>query len=183
MEAKVRSLTAAAFERLLATLDSDRERAGVAYECLRQRVTGLFGWWGSAQADELADETLDRVARKLEEGAVIHPASIGAYVRGVARLVFYESTRHPIQQLDVHDLVSPESFDDSVALHCLDECLGTFEASQRELLLRYYDGSNRSRTRQNIADELRITITALRIRMHRFRDRLEACVTGCIRRK
>jgi DNA-directed RNA polymerase specialized sigma24 family protein len=183
MEARAPSLTAAAFERLLSMLDPDRERAGIAYESLRERISGLFGWWGSTRSDDLTDETLDRVARKLEEGTAIHPASIGAYVRGVARLVFYESTREPLQQFDGQDFVTPEPADDSAALQCLDGCLSTFEPGERALLLRYYDGSQRSRERQRIAEELQISITALRIRMHRLRDRLEACVTGCVRRR
>ena len=86
-------LTPTAFDRLLQALDSDRDRAALAYEQLRRRIVGLMRWWGALPAEELADQTLDRVARKLEEGAPIQPGSFGAYVRGVARMIFYEWSR------------------------------------------------------------------------------------------
>src|SRR4051794_39710959 len=35
-----------AFERLLAALNPDRERAATAYEQLRYRIIGLLRWWG-----------------------------------------------------------------------------------------------------------------------------------------
>src|SRR5262245_36440925 len=83
-------LTPAAFERLLSALAQDRESAAVEYERLRGRLVGLIGWWGASGSEDLADMTLDRVARKLEEGAVVPAGSFGAYVRGVARMIFYE---------------------------------------------------------------------------------------------
>jgi hypothetical protein len=55
-----------AFERLLAWLDSDRERAGEKYELLYTKLVALFGWWSCAFPEELADQTLDRTAALLE---------------------------------------------------------------------------------------------------------------------
>src|SRR5581483_2975223 len=89
----VSRLTAQSLGHLLDLLDADRDRAALAYEKLRVRAAGLLEWWGAANADELADETLDRVARKLDGGASVPQTSLAAYVRGVARLVFYESRR------------------------------------------------------------------------------------------
>src|SRR5258708_30616564 len=83
------TLSSPAFDRRLAALDPDRDRAATAYEELRRRLIGLLRWWGVPSAEDLADETLDRVARKLEGGVTIENGSIGAYVRGVARMVFY----------------------------------------------------------------------------------------------
>src|SRR5262249_6134850 len=57
-------LSGKAFNKFLKMLDPDRDRAAAAYEALRERVTGLLEWWGAIRAAELADETLDRVARK-----------------------------------------------------------------------------------------------------------------------
>ncbi|MCU1350599.1 MAG: hypothetical protein JWO56_3629, partial [Acidobacteria bacterium] len=78
------ALTGQALDGLLARLDGDRERAAVRYEQLRSRLQGLFGWWGAENAFELADRTLDRVAAKLQEGAVVPAASLPAYLRGAA---------------------------------------------------------------------------------------------------
>jgi DNA-directed RNA polymerase specialized sigma24 family protein len=177
------NLSGPAFERLLGALDPDRERAALAYEQLRERVGGLLQWWGSSRAAELADETLDRVARKLEEGAVIAPGSLGAYVRGVARMVLRESARHAEVPLGDRELNAPDKEENvEAALQCLDRCLDTLGAEDRRTVLRYYEGSRHAETRQKIADGLSISMTALRIRVHRLRERLEECVTGCLER-
>ena len=173
------SITASAFARLLELLDSDRERAGIAYEQLRERTIGLFGWWGAVRPEELADDTLDRVARKLEQGTTVSPASLGAYVRGVARMVFYESKRDCSEPLDERDLPAPSPAEESEALRCLDECLTALAGDDRKQILRYYEG-NRVEVRQKIAGELGISMTALRIRMHRLRLQLERCVSSCL---
>src|SRR5687768_12240644 len=127
------NLTPSAFERLLQTLDSDRDRAAVAYEGLRDRVEGLLRWWGAAHARELADETIDRVATNLERGAVVSPTSFGAYVRGVARLVFYESQRRDARESPISDDIAAPHLDapDEQKLACLDGCLATLEPSER----------------------------------------------------
>ena len=75
------ALTGAALDRLLARLDPDRDRAALKYEALRTRLQTQMGWWGSHNPLELADRALDRVATKLEEGAVVPGASLPAYVR------------------------------------------------------------------------------------------------------
>jgi DNA-directed RNA polymerase specialized sigma24 family protein len=175
------NLTADTFERLLDALDPDRERAAAAYERLRYRIIGLLRWWGASAAEQLADDTLDRVARKLQEGAQIPPGSLGAYVRGVARLVFLESTREPLTPLTGREpeMVSPS--DASDAADCLDRCLASWGASDRDLLLHYYDAGKASDIRKQIADELGISATALRIRTHRLRTRLERCVAECLK--
>ena len=130
------SLTADTFERLLDALDPDRERAAEAYERLRERIIGLLRWWGATAPEQLADDTLDRVARKLQEGAAISSGSLGAYVRGVARLVFYESTREPLAPLTGREAALASSTDGIDAGDCLDRCLASWGAADRDLILR-----------------------------------------------
>jgi DNA-directed RNA polymerase specialized sigma24 family protein len=170
-----------AFERLLAALNADRERAAIEYEQLRHRIIGLLRWWGASHPQELADETLDRVAHKLEGGAAIGQAGLGAYVRGVARMVYYESTRQPVMPALTRDVAATESSDDlERASACLDGCLGLLAAADRTTLLRYYDAGKAADVRKGLADELGITLTALRIRTHRLRTQVEKCVAACI---
>jgi DNA-directed RNA polymerase specialized sigma24 family protein len=174
-------LTGDAFERLLATLNPDRERAAVTYEQLRVRIIGLLRWWGAAAAEQLADETLDRVARKLLEGTVVPQVSLGAYVRGVARLVFYESSRERLEPLSGFEAAAISLEDGAAAGECLDRCLASWPAADRDLLLRYYGAGKAADVRRRMADELGISSTALRIRMHRLRARLERCVAECLK--
>jgi DNA-directed RNA polymerase specialized sigma24 family protein len=177
------TLSGAAFDRLLAMLADDRESAALAYGQLRTRTAGLMRWWGAADPETLADLALDRAARKLQEGAPVERGDFGAYVRGVARMVFYEAARVPTTIATEVEVVADEVVADPVPLDCLDECLDRLSPEDRRLVLRYYDGSNQIALRRELSRELGISPTALRIRTHRLRTRLEACVTDCVRRK
>ncbi|MGH9458822.1 MAG: hypothetical protein ACRD2J_14410 [Thermoanaerobaculia bacterium] len=177
------SLDAPAFERLLGTLSPDRDRAAVEYTRLHDRVVGLLRWWGSSRATELADETLDRLARKLAQGTEIQPGSLGAYARAVARRVFYESREEPPSApLPAEVLLAPSTDDErESAMRCFDGCLESFAPDDRTQLLRYYDhGGGKIDARRRLGAELRLSPGALRIRMHRLRERLGACVTACL---
>ena len=177
-----RTLTAEALENLLALLDADRDRAGVLYEALRRRLQGLLRWWGSGSPLELADRTLDRVAMKLLEGAPVSAEALPGYVRGVARFVFHESLRERRHEEDMlRDLPVPSA--ESVrehALGALDVCLETLGLPDRGLILGYYAARESSmiEARRRLASELRLSPTALRIRAHRLRQRLEECLAA-----
>jgi DNA-directed RNA polymerase specialized sigma24 family protein len=181
------TLNGPAFDRLLDALGTDRERAAVEYRQLHARVTGLLRWWGSPWPDELADETLDRVARKLQEGTEIAPGSLGAFTRGVARLVFYESTRSPRhQEAPLPAELEPDALTDESenerSLACLDQCLSQLPGPDRECVLGYYDPGHEKSidARRRLASALGISPTALRIRAFRIRERLESCVSRCL---
>ncbi|HKP37054.1 MAG TPA: hypothetical protein VJT71_09355, partial [Pyrinomonadaceae bacterium] len=62
---KIHVLAQEDFDRLLAWLDADRERAGVIYEKIRWRLITIFAARNCVTPEDLADETLDRVARKV----------------------------------------------------------------------------------------------------------------------
>jgi hypothetical protein len=71
-----------------------RIRASGRVEVSRQRLIKFFEWRGLFFPDELADETLDRTTRKIDEGEQIEKNVI-ALVLGAARFVFLESLNHP----------------------------------------------------------------------------------------
>ena len=176
-------ISATAFDAFLNALNPDRDRAGEAFEKLRERVTGLLEWWGTPRAAELADETLDRVAMKIEGGTRVTEGSLGAYVRGVARMVFYESMRDRTDQLDEPEaLIESIAEDAEPALACLDDCLSTLQHDDRELVLRYYGTGKRADVRHRLAEDHGLSISALRIRTCRLRQRLETCVKSCLKR-
>ena len=56
------------FDRLLCWLDPDPERAGLTYEKIRWRLVAILASRGCTSPEELADETIDRVARRVVEG-------------------------------------------------------------------------------------------------------------------
>src|SRR6185503_11175891 len=63
--------TPEAFDKLLALFSFDRDEAGKIYEELRIRLIRFFEWRGCGSADTLADQTFDRVMRKIDEGEEI----------------------------------------------------------------------------------------------------------------
>ena len=98
-------LTRESFDILLAQLDPDRERAGERYETIRRKLIRLFEWRGCAAPEELADETINRVARRMAEGVELHSADPYGYFCAVAHLVFKEILRKASREdraLDLH---------------------------------------------------------------------------------
>ena len=72
-------------------------------------------------------------------------------------------------------------------LECLRRCLDELPPDQRDLVLQYYkgksdQGESNIRNRQQLAREAGIPMNALRIRVHRVRRKLEACVHACLSR-
>src|SRR5262245_20430567 len=59
------------FDCLLAYLSPDREEAGKEYETLRRKLIKLFQYRGCHSPEELADETINRIAKKIKQGAEI----------------------------------------------------------------------------------------------------------------
>src|SRR5262245_63800556 len=90
------ALTQSRLDRLLARLAADRDVAAAEYEKIRRKLIDLFDWWGSAAPEDDADLTIDRVARKLEQGEVIENPR--GYFHGVARNVFFESGRRQARE-------------------------------------------------------------------------------------
>src|SRR5262249_16351831 len=79
------------FERLLARLDADRSRAAAEYLVLRRKLVKVFERRACFAADDLADQALDRIAKRLEKEE-IHDVSSFAY--GVALMICREFLRN-----------------------------------------------------------------------------------------
>jgi DNA-directed RNA polymerase specialized sigma24 family protein len=181
----MRALTPGALDALLAQLDPDRERAAVAYEALHARLVRLFEWRAAGDAGALADETLDRVARRLEEGLEIRARDPFHYVAGVAHFVLKEVARRAEREKSAaREFASaPPPLREGARLRCLDGCLERLPDDQRRLVLGYYagDGSARIAGRTELAEEKGIDRNALRVRVHRLRQGLEECLGQCLK--
>jgi RNA polymerase sigma factor (sigma-70 family) len=186
------ALTAAAFAKLLACLDADVERAGEKYEDLRRTLIKFFEWRGAPFPEDHADETFNRVARRLEEGVEIK--NIGGYCYEVARLVCLEvhkATAGRHEPLEANQQrAAPADADDSarereILLDCLEGCLGRLPEESRALIVEYYQDERRDRIerRKALADALGLRREALANRAQRLRDKLEQCVTRCFKEK
>ena len=179
-------LTSEAFDRFLAALDSDRDTAADRYEQLRSKLARFFEWRGAAFPDDHADEAINRVIRKIDEGEEIRDAR--AYCYAVARLILLESLKKQTKEQEAfHEFHKPPAADDPAdlesRLRCLQRCMAELSDSQRELVREYYrdEGGQRIDTRKRLADRLGIGMNALRIRAFRLADKLQACVVGCVK--
>jgi DNA-directed RNA polymerase specialized sigma24 family protein len=178
------SLTQDALERLLERLGADPEAAGREYEGLRARLVDFFDWKGAHRPEVAADETLDRAARRLEEGQAVQ--KIGAYVHGIAKLVLLEHLRIDVREQRAaagaaRELTAPCDPGAEARSACLARCLQALPEEGRELIVAYYEGEGRShlQSRRDLARRLGITYATLKTRAHRLRLRLEACMREC----
>jgi DNA-directed RNA polymerase specialized sigma24 family protein len=191
MTRRERYLTPEAFASFLSILSPDPEVAGEKYEELRQQLIKFFEWRCSFLADQLADETLNRVVRKIQEGEKVEK-NILALCLGIARFVFKEYLRHPEnRRVEVDELsafaapLGQQIEDDDQWLSTLRECLRSLSDEDRELIIEYYQEDKQAKidSRKELAGKLGISINTLFSRAKRIRDRLERSVINHIERK
>jgi DNA-directed RNA polymerase specialized sigma24 family protein len=185
------SPTRSAFHNLLVWLDDGVDSGGEKYLEMRRRLVQYFGRKDCQCPDELADETLNRVERRLEEEGCITTTHPARYCYIVARFVLLEYQRSPgRQQVSLDEGQEPsdpapagqDGADDAVRrLQCLEGCLRRLNPEDRDLILEYYRGEQRAKIerRRSLAARLGVTANALSIRACRIRDRLEECVRTC----
>lgn len=186
------TLTERAFDRLLNWLKEGENSEGENYLELRRRLIAYFDRKNCVAPDELTDETLNRVARRLEEEGVIYSETPAKYCYIVARFVFMEYLRETHKHNDAfdemrrqkmgHDGIAVEVSDGrETLLNCLERCTSELTSANRDLITKYYIGKERVKieNRRALAKRLGITMNALSIRACRIRDKLEACVRQC----
>ncbi len=178
--------------RLLARLSPQRERAWQEYASLRKKLVMFFE--PHAEAEELAEDVLDRIARKEDSYQIINVAE---FAFGVARNLRKEMYRRDSARVSATDDGSfpveqsgPESgliasIDSEKKKRCFFICMQQLSAEERRLILEYFpdDEEPPDERRQKLAAELKISSGALRTRMTRLRERLEHCCGRCISRK
>ena len=182
----------AAFHRLLAWLDEGTDTQGERYLEIRDRLAHYFARRGCLRPDDLADETLNRVARRLEETGAIEDVVPARYCYIVAKFVLLESYRQRARESDVAwsdtavDVADPATTQDTTGsrertLACLERCLEACTPAERQLILDYYrtPTGKASEQRKALAARLGLTANSLTIRASRIRSRLEGCVRAC----
>src|SRR5436190_22293295 len=189
-------LTQDGLDSLLGWLDSDRNRAGRKYEIVRVRLVKIFICRGCSEAEELADETINRVIVRVEEIAKNYEGDPLAYFCGVAHKVHLEYLRKSnLRRVETAaegftDMASPsrptDDGEDSEYEHlqrCLEHCLEQLPEADRQLVLGHYQHEKQAKIdhRKQLAAQLGIALNALRIRACRIRAVLEACVRDCVR--
>jgi DNA-directed RNA polymerase specialized sigma24 family protein len=130
-------ITPEKFARFLEWLSPDNARAGEEYERLCFRLSTFFSQRRCVYADELVDETINRVILKSSQEQI---ESKIAYCYGVAKNVYRESLRRAHRCLDIDEiqLIAPTPAEPGFSRECLDQCLEQLPSNKRNLLLDYF---------------------------------------------
>jgi DNA-directed RNA polymerase specialized sigma24 family protein len=180
------TLTREAFDKLLVAFDVDREQAGQKYLQIRNNLTRFFEWRGCSFPEDHADETINRMAKRVAEGEAILNHS--GYAMGVARLLLLEINKgRQREQSALAEIGSaPDVYvpadDRESRLTCLRSCLQTLSPDNRELIIQYYQGEKGEKieNRKKLLARLGVPVNTLRMRALRLRERLQMCVEDCL---
>jgi DNA-directed RNA polymerase specialized sigma24 family protein len=194
-------LTRQALLEFLALLDSDPDRAGARYELIRHKLISFFENNRVLEVEELADEVIDRTARRTDEGVPIE--DVNRFVFGVASRVLSEhfkqaAARRSSIEKSPHGPPGASAPDPSSSdnpgderlrlewrFTCMERCLDALPPETRALLHEFYQGARRARieARKALAARLGVARPALGIRIYRIRKALKTCLDDCVRER
>lgn len=186
--AKENLITPENFDVLLSWLDLNREIAAEKYEKIRLRLIRIFTGRGCFEAEELADETFDRVTRKLPQIAHSYVGEPTLYFYGVADKIHLEWLRRQKQKQQTSRLPEPDESDKAaleIEDECLEICLKKLPADRHHLIVEYYreEKSAKIENRRKLADNLGINANTLQISASRIRSQLKECLQKCVAEK
>lgn len=182
-------LTPEAFDELLTWLDTDREQAGKKYEHIRQSLIRIFIWRGCGEAEDLADITINRVARKVPGLVQTYVGDPALYFYGVAKNVVLEYRKHELSQVPLPVLSQRDDMERKEAAadverryECMEQCLHELSEANRELIARYYQRERQAKvdSRKELSRQLGISALTLRVRVHRLRTHIYECIQKCL---
>lgn len=178
------TLTKQQFDLLMKWLGSTPEQAGEKYEEIRRRLIAFFLNRQCAEAEDLADETINRVAGRLGEIVDSYDGEPMRYFYGVANNITLEYSRRKRPPVAIPP-PAPVGSEMELYHECLDECLEHLPPKNREIILNYYRDKQEAEAvpRRELGAQMKLKTGALRVRAHRIRLKLEQCINECLRRK
>ncbi len=175
------------FDKFLKTLDADRDAAARKYLLLRDRLERFFEWRSCENVEELTDIVFDRAVKKITQ--VEKVLNVEAFCVSIAKFVFLENQRESFrtEEIDENYSKTHKSEADETdelkekRLKCLDSCLAELPIDNRKLIFSYFDTDDKTMipARKSLADQLRITLNSLRIKVCRLKAQLEKCTKKC----
>jgi DNA-directed RNA polymerase specialized sigma24 family protein len=182
------TLTPESFDRLLAWLQPNREAAGAVYEEIYATLIKSFRAHGCTVPEDLADETINRVARRLPEFVATYVGDPARYFYRVGHYVHLEYLRGQPEMTELPENMAmrEENMDEIEAEYeCLEECMKQLTARSRQLVLQYYRGekSVKIELRKELSRRLNTPLPILRLQAHRIRVSLKKCIQNCLSQK
>lgn len=179
------------FDKLLDWLSHDRDEAGVRFEQIRDGLVRYFRLKGCHEPETLADESMNRVIRRIDTLDLTKNAKPSTIVYGFAANVFLEYYRsekkRTLQLSDTFEVGSarcPIATTDT-SVECLRQCLSNLDNIDVALIVEYYSQEKQSKTnvRRQLAMQNNITIGTLHTRIHRIKGILRPCVEECVNKE
>lgn len=145
----------------------------------RVRLYGLKHLRDDAAAEDLAQQVLLVTIERLRAGAVRNADEIGSFILGTSRMLAGAARRKASRreslttQFHAPQLAVDPSSDGAADIEAVERCLHALaERDRRVLVLTFYA----EKTSPEIAEELGVTGTVVRVARHRALARLRECV-------
>jgi hypothetical protein len=178
------------FAAFLAFLSPDPDEANSHYLRLHQRLAGYFRLRGMSDPVADADDTVERAGQKIIEGVEI--PEIDRFCFGIARKIVFERRRKKEREESAFIQFFENCHDNSTEarvefiMNVMKPCFERLPDDDRNLLISYCKlppGRSRAEHRRRLADSLKSTISALRIRVTRLRRSLANCVRALSKKR
>jgi DNA-directed RNA polymerase specialized sigma24 family protein len=156
---------------------------------VKRKLACFFSSRGCPDADDLAVDTLLRVAGKCRQVDSRGYADCAGYFYGVARNVLHEWRRRVSADVEgraslraeIERLPAPGArawVETEIVHRCLAQCLSALGEHARRLVLSYYSESGAAKIQHHraLAGETGKSVNSLRIEVHRLRKAVRECL-------
>jgi DNA-directed RNA polymerase specialized sigma24 family protein len=170
------------YEKLLLWIDKDCDEAARKLLLIQSRVTRILISRGCAIAEELAVETQNRIAVRIDKVRESFPDPLRGFIGFLDNVHFEYLRDEKIRNTAIPPPQPRPSEELEREDRCLEECLKALTPQEKNIVVRYFggDGAERREERKKLAREMNLTANALRIQAHRLRKKSLECLRGCL---
>lgn len=171
------------FNDLLNWFSVNRDEAGKQYEEIRNGLIRFFYFKGCPDAEDLADEAINRVATKLptlDLSGNVKPINLFYGFASKIYLEYYSRIKE--QELEFNaDLHSSTKESENINQSCLEQCLAELSSDDGDLIVEYYslEKAEKIAHRRTLAEKLQMEMGAIHTKIHRLKKILRECIEKC----
>lgn len=179
------------FDALLNLFSDDRSEAGEKYEQIRNGLTRFFEFRGCHDPETLVDETINRVAGKIDSFDGTRNIKPAAFFYGFATNVLSEYRRDSRREIALDETpyevvaVEDDGEVEDARIDCLHKCMAKLDAVEKELITSYFahNGREKIELRRKMSERLNCSPAALHTRVFRIKASLKVCIANCTKSK
>ncbi len=177
------------FNDLLSWFSDNRETAGEKYEEIRNGLIRFFYFKGCSDAEDLADEAINRVATKLPVlNLSTNTKPINLFYGFASKIYLEYFNRIKKQEIefnpDIHSHFTAKEFSsdpEDTNQKCLNECLEKLPADDKNLMISYFcpEKAEKIENRRKLSEKLQMNMGAIHTKIHRLKKILRKCIEKC----